>query len=95
MRPGTRTGARAEAGAPDSPRLNLFAEIDVLLGLASDELARVARVALEWHSDPGAQCDEQVAAILRSHGFRVDLRADRYESARGYAYAQREPDAGP
>lgn len=70
------------------------AEVDVLLGLAPDELARVGRVALEWHRGPGAPRDEQAAAILRSHGFRVDLLADRYESARGYAHAEREPDAG-
>ena len=70
------------------------AEVDVLLGLAAEELARVRRVALEWHRSDDALRDEQVAQILSAEGFRVLITTDPYEPMLGYAYAKRAVDAG-
>lgn len=60
------------------------AELDVLASLGRAGLARVRRIAIEYH---GAARADEVSAMLDRHGFEVAVTPDRYSRELGYVRA--------
>lgn len=63
------------------------AEVDVLLSLGAAGLARVGRVALEYHDAAAAV---NASSLLAAAGFTVERSADRYDPRLGYLHARAE-----
>lgn len=66
------------------------AEYDILFGAGSETLARITQVALEYHDGVTPFSGEDVAALLRRHGFAVRTVPNRaYPDRIGLLYATR------
>lgn len=65
------------------------AELDVLRSISEERLARVTRVALEYHNFHGETNETLLAALLADARFEVRLVPDRFTSEIGYIYAHR------
>jgi len=64
------------------------AEFEILLGLAPDVLARVARIVLEYHDHVTAHTHEELARRLEERGFAVTVRPNPAWRELGFLYAE-------
>ncbi|MGE5413742.1 MAG: FkbM family methyltransferase [Syntrophomonadaceae bacterium] len=64
------------------------AEFDILLGLPSEVLARIARIVLEYHDHVTPHTHQELAGRLRERGFRVRTRSNPAWKELGFLYAE-------
>ena len=64
------------------------AEFEILLGLAPEVFARVARIVLEYHDHVTAHTHEELARVLEEHGFHVTTRPNPAWRELGFLYAE-------
>ena len=64
------------------------AEFEILLGLADAALARIARIALEYHDHVTPHSHEELARFLEDRGFRVRIHPSPAWRELGFLYAE-------
>ena len=64
------------------------AEFEILLGLPDAALAKIARIALEYHDHVTAHTHEEVARFLEGRGFRVRIHPSPAWRELGFLYAE-------
>ena len=69
------------------------AEYDVVFHASSETLARIRRVAMEYHIGYNEHTPQQMEAFLEAHEFEVKTLAARYDGT-GYIYARNRANQG-
>jgi FkbM family methyltransferase len=64
------------------------AEFEILLGLPDSTLARIARIALEYHDHVTPHSHEDLARFLEARGFRVRIHPSPAWRELGFLYAE-------
>lgn len=64
------------------------AEFEILLGLPDSALARIARIALEYHDHVTLHSHEELARFLEARGFRVRVHPSPAWRELGFLYAE-------
>jgi FkbM family methyltransferase len=63
------------------------AEYEILLGLSGETLARIARIALEYHDNMTAHTHDELVRFLQARGFTVRTRPSPAWHELGFLYA--------
>lgn len=66
------------------------AEYEILYGASSDALARVERIAMEYHVGLTEHDPDQLVSFLKGHGFQVRTRPSIDDMVHGYLRAWRD-----
>lgn len=64
------------------------AEFEIVLGLEAEVLARIARIALEYHDHVTAHTHEELGRFLEERGFEVRVRPNPAWKELGFLYAE-------
>jgi FkbM family methyltransferase len=69
------------------------AEYEILFNAARDTLARIERIAMEYHVGLGEHTPLELGLYLEAHGFKVEREGPQRDDEGGYLYASRRGGA--